>query len=654
MKNVRWAVVLSLLVAGLVPAFPAAAQSFRVQCPSSTVTHPDPKNTGVNNSEPLYTGPTYNAVGTDYSKGTTGTVNGAIKCQTVAGGDGYASMGDGSQIYMFSFGPLSGLANIANGLPGTDFPSEFNSLINPTDIVPGYPQALGSPSKVSNGAIGLVGNNVNYTSIIYDILEGYSATLAPPATRQNTSVNTVTVILNEPSPFKIGDQVLIGQGTTGTDLTGYAGGPYTVTAVSIPNTLGLPASFGFQFKLNGPTGLPEVNASPDATASSVPVVDGHVDARQIMDVGIMNGNIPAPLMAIDEDDEFFLTLTNVGMIMRPDLFEQHTIHFHGYPNASSFYDGVPDASVAINIGGSFTYYYLAPDAGTYFYHCHISPPEHLQMGMVGQLYVRPRQNRVPSGTSLFTALQTQQGDLRTACNTGDVLCSNPVPAVNTGAVAPSTTVSTDTTKVATNGYAYNDGDGSSYYDVEVPLQMHGFDPNFHFVGMTFNPEGFADMKDKYFLLNGRSYPDTVTSGPLSTPSADGVNHFSQPISSIVSMKAGQRALLRISHLGVSEYHTLASVGIRMHVIGWNAKLLRDQTGHNMDYFTNSITLGGGESADVILDSCLVRSNPQDPSSACTTPVPAGTYYLYTSNLDHLSNDAENFGGQMTEVRVAAN
>jgi len=30
---------------------------------------------------------------------------------------------------------------------------------------------------------------------------------------------------------------------------------------------------------------------------------------------------------------------------------------------------------------------------------------------------------------------------------------------------------------------------------------------------------------------------------------------------------------------------------------------------------------------------------------------AGNYYLYTPNLDHLSNDAENFGGLMTEVRV---
>jgi len=355
-------------------------------------------------------------------------------------------------------------------------------------------------------------------------------------------------------------------------------------------------------------------------------IDGHVDPRQIMDVGVMNGNIPAPLMAIDEDDEFFLTLTNVGMIMRPDLFEQHTVHFHGYPNASSFYDGVPDASVAINIGGSFTYYYLAPDAGTYFWHCHITPPEHLQMGMVGQIYVRPRQNRVPAGSSLYSALQTQQLNLRTACNpAADILCTNPLPASNTVA------------RAATGNYAYNDGDGSTYYDVEYPIQIHGFDPNFHFVGMTFNPEGFTDMKDKYFLLNGRSYPDTVTPGSLQTVSADGVGHFSQPLPSIINITAGQKALLRISDLDVTEYQTLASLGIPMKVIGYNAKLLRDQAGNNLYYTTNSITLAGGESLDVILDA---------------TGYTAGqVFYLYTPNLDHLSNDAENFGGLMTEVHV---
>ncbi len=524
-RNVGATLSLALFV--LVAAVPAIAQSFRVQCPTSTITHPS-SLTNIN-AEPAYTGPTTLTTAAGGYLAPSANVNGAIKCQQISGGDGYAAMGDGTQTYMFSFGPLSGLADIANGLPGTESPSVFNMAYSGPSLQPGDPATTGLATFTYNGAIGQV-----------------------------------------------------------PDADASADG------------------------LCGGTGQPSC-------------IDGHVDPRQIMDVGVMNGNIPAPLMAIDEDDEFFLTLTNVGMIMRPDLFEQHTVHFHGYPNASSFYDGVPDASVAINIGGSFTYYYLAPDAGTYFWHCHITPPEHLQMGMVGQIYVRPRQNRVPVGNSLYAALQAQQGDLRTACNSAaDIVCTNPLPASNAA------------TRAATGKYAYNDGDGSTYYDVEYPIQIHGFDPNFHFVGMTFNPEGFTDMKDKYFLLNGRSYPDTVTTGPLQTVSADGVNHFSQPLPAIINITAGQKALLRISDLDVTEYQTLASLGIPMKVIGYNAKLLRDQAGNNLYYTTNSITLAGGESLDVILDS---------------TGVPAGTYYLYTPNLDHLSNDAENFGGLMTEVHV---
>jgi len=581
-----------------VAALPAAAQSFMVQCPTSTITHPVAAN---NNAEPQYTGATTFAAGAGGYATPTGHVNGAIKCQQVSGGDGFATMGDGSQTYLFSFGPLSGLVDIANGQPGTEFPSVFNTVYSGgVPLRPGDPATTG-PGFTYNGAVGLA-YDIPYLFSIYDISE---------------VGHTVTVVLNTASSFKVGDHVSISGTGTGYD------GTWTVTAVNINNSF-LPANFAFQYT-SPTTGLADVNESPTATAGSGPVLDGHVDPRPIMDVGVMNGNIPAPLIAIDEDDELFLTLTNVGQIMRPDLFEQHTIHFHGYPNASSFYDGVPDASVAINIGGSFTYYYLAPDAGTYFWHCHITPPEHLQMGMVGQLYVRPRQNRWAG--DLYTGLAQQQGDLRTKCDSSDSACTNPLPAVNTG---------------ATGGgkYAYNDGDGSTRYDVEYPLQMHGFDPNFHFVGMTFNPEGFADMKDKYFLLNGRSYPDTVTVGPMATQSTDGAMHFSQPLNSIINIPAGKRALLRISSLDVSEYQTLASLGVPMQVIGYNAKLLRDQQGNNLYYTTNSITLGGGESLDVILDV-------SDSSRYHSGQI----FYLYTTNLDHLSNDAENFGGLMTEVRV---
>ena len=75
----------------------------------------------------------------------------------------------------------------------------------------------------------------------------------------------------------------------------------------------------------------------------------------------------------------------------------------------------------------------------------------------------------------------------------------------------------------------------------------------------------------------------------------------------------------------------------MHVVGYNARLLRDVDGNNTDYYANSIHLAGGESVDVMLEAKGVA--------------PRQKFYLYTTELDHLSNDAENFGGMMTEVNI---
>jgi FtsP/CotA-like multicopper oxidase with cupredoxin domain len=498
-------------VALMLDAGTASAQLLKAQCPTGTNLHPSTTTTvgGVPTVHP----------------------NPAIKCQEISGGDGYATMGDGTQTYLFGFGPLSGIDLISQGLPGTQ-PAE-------------------------------------------DFLNEYN-------------------VLNFP----------------GVDANG--GG----AAVPDPTFKSAPA----------PT-------SPNG---------GVLDAAEMMNVGVLAAQQPAPLIAINEDDELFLTLSNVGMIMRPDLFEQHTVHFHGYPNASSYFDGVPDASVAIAISGSMTYYYTAPDAGTYFFHCHITPPEHLQMGMVGQLYVRPRQDKVGAGANLYTALtasNTTHGLSTDGTHCADILCTGATPApagynATTGVAREPATIS----------YAYNDGDGSTAFDVEYPIQLMGFDPAFHFVGMTFNPEDFSGMKDKYFMISGRSYPDTISPDLIRTQASDGLARPSQPIRSKIKLTsctspcaAGvtHRALLRVSDLNVTEFHTLAS-NIPMTVIGYNARLLRDMAGTNLYYDTNSITLGGGESADIIIKS---------------DDVPPGTYFLYTTNLDHLSNDAENVGGMMTEIVV---
>ena len=340
--------------------------------------------------------------------------------------------------------------------------------------------------------------------------------------------------------------------------------------------------FGFALTDNFPPGGPAVND---------PGYPGW-----IMTEGTLAANAPAPTIVVDEDDEVFLSLTNVGMAMRPDLFDPHSIHWHGFPHAASIFDGVPDSSISINMGASLSYYYYAKDAGTYMYHCHVEAAEHMQMGMVGNLYVRPRQNNLPNGTSL-------------------------------GA----------TTHVTGNKYAFNDGDGTTRYDAEYPIQMGSFDPTFHDASFNVQPLPFAGMRDRYFLLNGRGYPDTVNPAVLTTTDPLGKVQPSQRVSSLIEAAPNKRILLRISNLNVTTFNTLGTNGIPMEVIGLDARLLRDGDGNNMYYKTNSLTLGGGQSADVILDT--------------TGLTPGSIYFLYTTNLDRLANDAENFGGMMTEIRI---
>jgi FtsP/CotA-like multicopper oxidase with cupredoxin domain len=145
------------------------------------------------------------------------------------------------------------------------------------------------------------------------------------------------------------------------------------------------------------------------------------------------------------------------------------------------------------------------------------------------------------------------------------------------------------------------------------------------------------MRDTYFLLNGRGYPDTVDADPIVTVDPLGVEHESQQVSSLIEATAGEKILLRISNLNVTRFNTLATNGLAMQVIARDGRLLQDEAGEAMYYQTNSVTLGCGQSYDVIID----------------TTGHTGTWFLYTTNLEGLSNDTENFGGMMTEIRISA-
>jgi hypothetical protein len=76
----------------------------------------------------------------------------------------------------------------------------------------------------------------------------------------------------------------------------------------------------------------------------------------------------------------------------------------------------------------------------------------------------------------------------------------------------------------------------------------------------------------------------------------------------------------------------------MKVVGKDAKLLRGSTGQNLYYLTNSLTLGGGQSADVLLE---------------TQNIVPGTYFLYSRNYADLGNNLQDNGGMMTEIVISA-
>jgi FtsP/CotA-like multicopper oxidase with cupredoxin domain len=300
--------------------------------------------------------------------------------------------------------------------------------------------------------------------------------------------------------------------------------------------------------------------------------------------------LSAPILAFDEGDDVTITLSNLGLLMRPDLFDGHTLHWHGFVNAIPLFDGVPELSLAVPIGRDLSYFYRPHDAGTYMYHCHFEDVEHVQMGMTGVVFVRPAQN----GTVV-----------------GDV---------------PSTARLT---------YAYNDGDGSTRYDREFTFMLTELWSAAHYRDAHIQVSDWTDYAPSFWLLNGRGYPDTIAApgNPMST--AAGRLQY-QPISSLMTCNVGETVLLRIANLGYQN-HSLTLDNVDLQVIAKDASLLRGRGGYTNYQVTNTVDVGPGESRDVLV-----------------TPHRTGEFLLYDRNYAYLGNGGgTGWGGMMTVLRVGA-
>lgn len=329
--------------------------------------------------------------------------------------------------------------------------------------------------------------------------------------------------------------------------------------------------------------------------------------------------------------DFFVDLANLGLALRPDLFDEHSLHWHGFRNVIPFFDGEPVGSLSVPPAGSFRYAYRPRDPGTYMFHCHVEDVEHVHMGMTGMVYVRALQDVTSPGLGGY------------------------------------------------NRFAYNDGDGSTGFDREFAMLLSEVWAESHWADAHIQLPEWSDYRPDFSQINGRVYPDTIAPSaaldpldpgyPIGDPTypanpsffvaehdvdgylvpptpwtgdpAGAYDHLAnQPISSLVQCNAGEKVLFRISNLGFKQA-TMTLEGIPFTVVGKDATPMRGRDGSDTSYKTNGINLGAGESADVLFTA------PPYHGSA-----PYNTYMFFNRNFTRDSNRlGAARGGQSTEVRV---
>ncbi len=242
--------------------------------------------------------------------------------------------------------------------------------------------------------------------------------------------------------------------------------------------------------------------------------------------------------------------------MRPDLFDAHTLHWHGFRNVIPFFDGEPTGSVSVPAGTVFRYVYRPRDPGTYMYHCHVEDVEHVHMGMNGLVFVRPeaeRDHRRDKYLYNDTSTTGTTGSSRSTCRrcgpsrTGPTPTSSSPSGATTTPTSPCSTAGSTPTRVAPNapfptGWSETpagtvvDGGGAPWTKPYMPVATDG-DGN---------------------LVASRRQPDTSSTSRCRRSS---------------TCNEGERVALRFSNLGFKEA-AMTIDGIPMRVVGRDATLMR--------------------------------------------------------------------------------
>ena len=93
-----------------------------------------------------------------------------------------------------------------------------------------------------------------------------------------------------------------------------------------------------------------------------------------------NGSVPGPVIEARQGVPISIHLTN-------HLPEPTVVHWHGLRVPAAM-DGTDDVQRPVQPGETFTYRFIPPDAGTFWYHSHANETQQIERGLYGALIVR--------------------------------------------------------------------------------------------------------------------------------------------------------------------------------------------------------------------------------------------------------------------------
>lgn len=136
----------------------------------------------------------------------------------------------------------------------------------------------------------------------------------------------------------------------------------------------------------------------DLTAAHTAI---QLDNGKSVDAWTFNGTSPGPELRVTQGDRVVVTLHN------QDIKEGVTIHWHGIVLPCS-QDGVAGVSQdAVMPGEQFTYTFIAPSAGTFWYHSHQMSSIQAKKGLLGQFIVEPKEEDAYSSAKDIAVLMQE-------------------------------------------------------------------------------------------------------------------------------------------------------------------------------------------------------------------------------------------------------